>query len=115
MLGDRHGVQVPAIRLTSWPLRTSEVIPLKELYLLYTILILIAVSLNPVLLRAQTPVNSPLKTFETEIQDFQQQIGVWERQEHIQIALVVAVVVFGALISAFQGSVKKWGKVATLA
>jgi hypothetical protein len=87
---------------------------MKQLRLLYAILILIAVSINPVLLKAQTTVNNPLKTFEMEIQDFERQIGAWERQAHIQITLVVAVVVFGALISAFQGSAKKWSKVATL-
>ena len=78
------------------------------------VLIIIAVCLDPVVLGAQTA-NDPLKTFQMEIQDFQQQIGVWERQAHTQIALVVAVVVFGALISGFQGSAKKWSKVATVA
>jgi len=96
--GYRHG------HLTD--LRTSEVIPLKHFRLLYTILILILIasSLDPVLLKAQTTVDNPLKTFEMEIQDFQQQIGAWEHQALIQIVLVAAVVVFGALISAFQGS-----------
>lgn len=89
---------------------------MKHFRLLYTILILvlIASSLDPVVLKAQTTVDNPLKTFEMEIQDFQQQIGAWERQAHIQIVLVAAVVVFGALISAFQGSEKKWSRVATL-
>jgi hypothetical protein len=89
---------------------------LKRRRILRTILVFITLGagLDPVLLRAQTPVNNPLKTFEMEIQDFQQQIGIWERQAHTQIALVVAVVIFGALISAFQGSAKKWSKAATL-
>jgi len=83
---------------------------LKNLRPLYTILILIAISLDPVLLKAQTPVNSPLKAFEMEIQDFQQQITVWQGQAHTQIVLLISIAVIGVLISALQGLGKLWSK-----
>ena len=88
--------------------------PMKQMRLFFTVLVFFVASFSPVLVKAQTTVNDPLETFKMEVQDFKQQIAVWERQAHIQIALVVAVVVFGALISAFQGSAKRWSKVATL-
>ncbi|MBZ5696648.1 MAG: hypothetical protein LAN36_14975 [Acidobacteriia bacterium] len=83
---------------------------MKQVRLLCTVLIFIAVSLDPILLKAQTPVNSPLKKFEMEIQDFQQQIGVWERHAYIQITLVVVIGVVGILITAFRKSDEKWTK-----
>jgi hypothetical protein len=70
---------------------------------------------RPVLLKAQTPVNSPLKAFEMEIQDFQQQIGVWQGQAHTQIVLLISIAVIGVLISALQGLGKLLSKFTTAA
>jgi hypothetical protein len=88
---------------------------MKQMRLVYRILILIALTLDPALLKAQVPVNNQLEKFESVVQDVERQVGAWESQAHYQIALVYAVLVFGALISAFQGSAKKWSKLATLA
>lgn len=52
--------------------------------------------------------------FDKPVEDVRQEIQRWERNANIQISFVIAIILFGALISAFQGSTQKWGKVATL-
>jgi hypothetical protein len=53
---------------------------------------------------------NPTDGLERQIQDFQQQIRAWERQANIQVVLLVAVVLFGATISALQAVKKPWSK-----
>ena len=84
---------------------------MKKLYLCSLVAFLLAGDLAVVPAAAQNTSND---RFETSVQEIEQQIGSWEHQANLQIAFVVAVVVFGALISAFQGSRQPWSKIATL-
>jgi len=76
------------------------------------ILALMAASLAPAPLRAQSAATT--NPFEKSIQEIQNQITAWDHQASIQIVLVIAVVVFGAVISVLQKSTGNAAKVATV-
>ncbi len=73
---------------------------------------LMAASLAPAPLGAQSAAST--NPFEKSIQEIQSQITAWDHQANIQIVLVIAVVVFGAVISVLQKSTGNAAKVATI-
>ena len=65
-------------------------------------------------LHAQTSNNSGGSALERPIKSDERQIASWDREATIQIVLVIAVAVFGALISLFQKWNDRWAKTATV-
>jgi hypothetical protein len=48
--------------------------------------------------------------FDKSISDIRQQVSGWKASAHTQVALVLAVFIFGGLISGFHATDNKWGK-----
>jgi hypothetical protein len=85
---------------------------MKRLLLCGWIFALMAASLAPAPLRAQSVATT--NPFEKSIQEIQNQITAWDHQANMQIVLVIAVVIFGAVISVLQKSTGNAAKVATI-
>ncbi len=64
---------------------------------------------------SQTSPAAQINPFEKPVQEVQRDITRWERNENIQIAFVIAIITFGALITVFQKAKQDWCKTATLA
>jgi hypothetical protein len=65
-------------------------------------------------IHAQASAAARTSDFDRPILDYENQIKGWEREARIQIVLVGAVFVFGALVSPFQIRASQWGKTATI-
>ncbi len=65
-------------------------------------------------LQAQTSNNAGGSALERPIRSDESQIASWDREANIQIVLVIAIAVFGALISLFQKWNDKWAKRVTI-
>ena len=78
--------------------------------------LLVAVYLTPNILFAQNPPSSAaISDLERPIHACQQQVASWRREEGVEIAFVVAVIVFGVVISSLHTSDDKWARKMTLA
>lgn len=66
-------------------------------------------------LHAQASGGAGSSDLEKPIRDYERQIASWEREADLEIVLVVAVLIFGPLISLFQKSNSQWAKTATVA
>lgn len=65
-------------------------------------------------LLAQQAPDPDIQRYRQQIEECNQVIQSWQFQADLQIIFVVAVLVFGALITIFQGLTKGWTKAATL-
>jgi hypothetical protein len=63
---------------------------------------------------AQASAGAGTSDFEKPIVDYDKQIKSWEREAGIEIVLVGAVIVFGALVSLFQKWTTPWAKTTTV-
>lgn len=88
-------------------------IALKRITLFAFAALLLAGCLHVENMHAQSP-NAGASDFEKPIRDYEKQIASWEREGDLEIALVIAVIVFGPLISLFQKWTSQWAKVATI-
>ncbi len=63
---------------------------------------------------AQEPPTSEISRYRQDIQVCSQALSDWQWQAKVQIDIVIAVILFGALVTIFQGLNKGWCKPATL-
>lgn len=89
--------------------------PMNRFALFLSMGILIAVFLIPESVHAQVPAtNAVTSEIEQPIRGCEQQVASWLREAHIEIAFIVAVIVFGVVISTLQGSKTGWAKRVTV-
>jgi hypothetical protein len=88
---------------------------MRRLTLLISIGFLLAACLAPGGVLAQDPATSAASSnLDRPIHACEQQVASWQREAYIEIAFVVAVIIFGVLVSALQGSSSLWAKRAIL-
>ena len=63
---------------------------------------------------AQQPQAPEIQRYRQEIQECSRIVSNWQWEANVQISFVISVIVFGALITIFQGMNKGWCKPATL-
>jgi uncharacterized membrane protein YeaQ/YmgE (transglycosylase-associated protein family) len=83
--------------------------------LLIALVILLAPCIVCNTLHAQSAAtNPPMGDLERPIHACEQQVIGWKHEEQAEITLFVVAIVFGLIISALQGTDKKWAKVTTI-
>jgi hypothetical protein len=83
--------------------------------LLIALVILVAPFVVRNKLHAQSAAaNPPISEIERPIHACEQQVIGWKHEEQAEITLFVVAVIFGLIISALQGTDKKWAKVTTI-
>lgn len=94
--------------------------PMKGFVLLLLILAMLVAGLTSQLACAQGAPTNPtqqnqIEALEKPVAEIRQEIRGWELSAEIQVVLIVSVITFGALISAFHGSKGRWGRGMVLA